>query len=88
MRVENDKIHVRIHFVRLEYALAFSTSGISVAWANRPRRFKRGTGIGGGEFSARFAGSGSGGRVFDSSFVSVSGMPGDLTDSSVDAVDG
>lgn len=88
IKVENDKIHVRVHLIGLEYALAFSTSGISVAWAKRPRRFSRGTRTRGGESSARPAGSGSGGMVFNSSFVFGSGVAGDLTDSSVDAVDG
>jgi hypothetical protein len=88
IRVEKDKIHVRVHLIRLEYALAFSTSGISVTWAKRPRRFNRGTRTRGGEPSARLTASGSGWMVFGSVFVFVSGIAGDLTDSSVDADDG
>lgn len=86
--VEKDTIHVRVHLIRLEYAFAFSTSGISVTWARKPRRFSRGTRTKGGESSTRLIDSGSGWVAFNS--VSVIGfrVAGDLTDSSVDAVDG
>lgn len=88
IRVEKDRIHVRVHLIRLEYALALSTSGMSVAWARRPRRFSRGTRTRGGESSARLTDSGSVLVVLGSNFVFGSGVAGDLADSSVEAVDG